>query len=483
VKHFAKKKRGFNEIYFVLYLTAIVLLIPKKDADDKINLGDEFNRNQNSQVFIKSEKSSLNLRLRANTEGIEIISLDTSNIIYPVGNVYSVDYHFSLVSGSQKIRIGEFDSNSMFVIEKIENSNNARFTWLPNKKQLSTKNYSIIAEADIYLDSAKKVKTYSRTEFALNIYFLDEQPPSFTRTLIPQENDEKINPQIINQIINNSNLLDIYPENNSIKSLAYSPWQNKINLIGIKNLSEINQNIQIKSNSEDSQVMESVKISERTSKYLVVEGTTPGYGKLDIEIVIKSKDNLNQVSTAFSVLPIAIGNPVLERVMYPEKSYLIDPKLPISSSKKMFSRIIHGSRILYETNNSAKFRFSPTMSDTGSTLYFERIIGTETLPQRIPIQVKNYPNPEIISIREKGSDILITTKSYGVHESAKNLVVEIISDKKFKFRDLTGQTQKIEGGRLQVFAIKKSKLSNISEINFSAVDSRGFKSKSTIFRK
>jgi len=483
VKHFAKKKRGFNEIYFVLYLTAIVLLIPKKDTDDKINFGEEFSGNKNSQVFIKSEKSSLNLRLRASSEGIEIVSQDSSNIIFPVGNAYRVDYHFSLVSGSRKIQIDEFDSNSMFIVEKIENSNNVKFTWLPNKKQLSTSNYSIIAEANIFLDSAKKVKTYSRTEFSLNIYFLDEQPPSFTRTIISQENDQETNPKINTQIINNQNLLDIYPENNSLKSLAYSSWQNKINLIGIKNLSEINQNIQIKSSSDDSQVKESVKIKERTNKYLIVEGTTPGYGKLDIEIIIKSKNNLNQVSTAFSVTPIAIGNPVLERVMYPEKSYLIDPKLPISSSKKMFSRIVKGSQILYETNNSAKFRFAPTLSDTGSTIYFERIIGSETLPNRISIKVKNYPNPEIISIREKEDDLLVTTKSYGVYGSAKNLVLEISSDKKLNFRDLTGQTQKIEGGILQVFAVKKSSLSDISEIEFTAVDSRGFKSKSTVYRK
>ena len=54
-----KKYKGFNEIYFVLYLMAVLLLLPdgEKPKEDYIVSA------QNS-VYIKSEKSMLNVRLK-----------------------------------------------------------------------------------------------------------------------------------------------------------------------------------------------------------------------------------------------------------------------------------------------------------------------------------------------------------------------------------------------------------------------------------
>ncbi|MFA5512498.1 MAG: hypothetical protein WC313_08605, partial [Candidatus Kapaibacterium sp.] len=78
-----KRKKRFVEIYFILYLAALVLLIPGK-RDNELADEDEKSRPGIYQIpfSLKPEKNSLTASLRLDSNGITMISIDSVNTIY-----------------------------------------------------------------------------------------------------------------------------------------------------------------------------------------------------------------------------------------------------------------------------------------------------------------------------------------------------------------------------------------------------------------
>ena len=148
---------------------AVLLLLPdgEKPKEDYIVSA------QNS-VYIKSEKSMLNVRLKVKNGVSEIVYADTVNIIYPVGKIDSINYNFKLNNNNVTNEI--YSSKNRAIqssFEIIENNEGlVRFEWFPQSIKSVNKNFEVIVEAEIYSLGIKE-PTMSSTRFAINTYYID----------------------------------------------------------------------------------------------------------------------------------------------------------------------------------------------------------------------------------------------------------------------------------------------------------------------
>jgi len=103
------------EIYFILYLAALVLLIP--DLEQKsIPTGEQSNIDYN--IFkIYPDKTILNAKITLDSSGSKVVDLDSLNLIYYTGDVSSIDISFQITNKKlgQFINVSNNDNNFDFI--------------------------------------------------------------------------------------------------------------------------------------------------------------------------------------------------------------------------------------------------------------------------------------------------------------------------------------------------------------------------------
>ena len=103
-----KKKRNKVEIYFILYLAALILILPEskkneEQAEEKENIG----------LSLIPEKSVLNLRLLKKDGQNNIIRFDSVNKIYFNGKFDNIDFTYTIndVNRGETVEINELNNS------------------------------------------------------------------------------------------------------------------------------------------------------------------------------------------------------------------------------------------------------------------------------------------------------------------------------------------------------------------------------------
>lgn len=483
-----KRKKRVVEIYFLLYLAALILLLPNKDTQRKSN-----NENPNFQTFeipfqLQSEKTALTCKLKKTKLGSEIISMDSVNQIFWRGDLSEIQFEFIVEDLSQRLKVSLSKNNSNSKYFKIfENSNEqvASFVWRPNTSELLNKTYLVKVIAKGISKYNNKVITL-KSQFSLNIYYEDETP-NFNGTDIAISNSQNEilnannqnqvkgfpNPQII------QNNIELRPENFELKTVAYTNWNNFILVNGLNPRFDLLRNPIVTFQSE-SGAGGSAKTSENGNKDngIQISGIAPSNGTMKVKVEIQSKIDKKAYSTEFIVKPAPISQPIFDRVMYPFKSYKIVPNLPLLANQKSKAIIKEGNLIRVNSIGNNDLIFAPNITDTGKTFYLERYIDNDLFDQKYSIQVKSYPNPVIISTEKDSKNenlIIVKTKSYGFHNSKKNdIILLITSDNRISQRELYGKYKDEGDIYYQTFELNVSKISKETSFTLQAKDYRGF---------
>ncbi|MCX6147829.1 MAG: hypothetical protein NTW25_11380, partial [Candidatus Kapabacteria bacterium] len=464
-----KRKKRVVEIYFLLYLAALILLLPNKDTQRKSN-----NENPNFQTFeipfqLQSEKTALTCKLKKTKLGSEIISMDSVNQIFWRGDLSEIQFEFIVEDLSQRLKVSLSKNNSNSKYFKIyENSNEqvASFVWRPNTSELLNKTYLVKVIAKGISKYNNKVITL-KSQFSLNIYYEDETPNfNGTDIAISNSRNEILNANNQNQIKGFSspqiiqNNIELRPENFELKTVAYTNWNNFILVNGLNPRFDLLRNPIVTFQSE-SGANGSAKIVESKDNGISITGISPSFGSMKVKLEIISKIDKKSYSTEFIVKPAPISQPIYDRVMYPFKSYKIVPNLPLLANQKSKAIIKEGNSIRANSIGNNDLIFAPNITDTGKTFYLERYIDNEFFDQKYSIQVKSYPNPVIISTDKDSKNenlIIVKTKSYGFHNGKKNDIISlIVSDNRINQRELYGKYKDEGDIYYQTFELNVSK--------------------------
>lgn len=489
-----KRKKKIVEIYFILYLAALVLLIPGKE--NGINTGDNLSSSQ--RIFqlpfsLKPEKNTLNATVKLDSNGFSIISIDSTNTVFYTGQVKGIKFDVSvedrntrqfLILDNQKQ--GESD---FFKYTTDEATQSLKFYWDPPFYDKKSKTYVVKIEAQaISTDPLSAgLIVEDRIQFSLNLNYITDYNSSLLLAVESNDTltDEAANPQDIANsrllLMAQTNLF-LSPREEVVKSIAYTQWENEISIFGLDPKFDLRRDPELKIIREpDNKIGGSAKIAGFTGTGLLIKGETPGYGVMKVQIALIRHADGKEAIREFRVQPQLIEDPKFEQTLYPDIRYTFDPKLPIISGQKTYS-ILKSSdgKTLASNESGSAFAFTPSISDTGKTLYFERYVDKNLIGQRHTIRVMMYPNPEIVRVSETAKNtVRIFTNCYGIVKNRENYIssIDVLSGN-VKVREIIGAQKNDEGTFLfkQVFELTPSNSSSEFSFKIRAIASNGQKS-------
>lgn len=462
------KTKGFNEIYFVLYLTALILIIPKSGFEEK----PEFEKLPS--FFIKSEKTSLTVRLTIQDGKPKIVSADTINFIYTIGEFQDVDYKIKISNNSIErvlFENGERSDVPGFKIKK-EGEGGLKFVWDVDSLKLLNKNYNVFVEAEV-TPKGTNDKVYTNTRFNLNVLIIDKYPTQIASNNDNQNDLSSLSQDSINSIQNipsfiRSDSRELLPDvdfsvENPIYSVALTRWSAKIRTYGLNPETDLKSKPKINVESPQGFDNADVRIDNLEERAIEISGNTPSYGKLKIGIEIQRIQDGLKASTEFFVQPLPISPPDYPKTVFPYITYSLDPKFPNQLSSKFEAQLTIDGNIYNTVYGNSQIEFIPVPKDIGKAAYFARYFDGKLIGSKYPIIISEFPSPEITSIKEENGVLRVFTKAYGFTSPGKNNLVEelIVSDKSIDIIDLTGFTEKRDNFTEQVFELRGDNLKGI----------------------
>lgn len=483
------------EIYFVLYLAALVFLLP--NGKDKHHEGGSNNSNFVSQIPFKisAEKSNLTAKLSIDSNGMRILSLDSNNNIYYSGNVKDVKFEFVILDNvlKQSLHLSPSEPISTRYFRLVENKERklVSFYWQPAAEEKFNKNYTVQVIARAISNSDNSVVLQDKTQFGLNIIFEGMN----NEYLAAQYNNNQQQMQVFNFLdsikktdflqsnLNKANF-DLIPDKDYIKALAFQKWSVGINAYNINLLKDLKQKPEIHAYLDNNPYNAEFDTDISNNK-IVISGKTPAYGKLQVRLkAIRNYDNQQQ-EISFIVQPLPIEQASIEKTMYPGKKYTIDPKLPLTE-KETKAYLKFQNSIRARSIQGEKFQFTPDFSDTGKIFILERYIDNQIIGEEVKIRINSFPNPEIIEILQiKPNEIKVKTRSYGYLTDESNLITFFEINGNASYRELFGRLEedKDKFVHLQTFIFSPKNSDNTFKFTIKAVDKLGKKSNSRTFNQ
>ncbi len=499
MKRATPKRRRTIEIYFVLYIAALVMLLPSKNTNNSHTATKLWDDLFKQSFTLHPEKSVLNCRLIADSTGNRIVSLDSSNLIIYSGNVKDVQYEFTVEDQSlrQKLTLvsNQPPISRSFLLFPSSEQNGIEFRWHPPEHNRMNRSFVVHVKATaspqplLPNDSIQRMidaagaRITAEAQFSVNIIF--ENSGAFSSQPIASlPGFREVPANGLSQTPNNGNVQPVFsgklgefslkPQQSTVKSLAYQQWTNSVFLSGISR-SELNlPSIRIepaKSNGG------TASISEMRENEIVLAGTSPDAGTMKVIITAERIADKKEVTVDFTIQPQQIQAPDIERTMYPGITYFILPKLPILTNTEVRA-LLRDGKTERVSSQGEQFTFTPDISDTQKILTFERKVGSNLVGQSIAIHVVPFPPPEILidQITYQGGVVLVRTRSYGYNNlKANDTRLEVVDGNAAAPKDMRGnrQTDNKTLAIIQTFKIVPATTNKPFKFRIRAVDERG----------
>ncbi|MBM4178242.1 MAG: hypothetical protein FJ211_02785 [Ignavibacteria bacterium] len=469
----APKRKKHIEIYFVLYLVALVLLMPDWDS-----LSTSAGDGQLDQIRVElfPEKIRLECAIERDSSGpMRVLRADTVNVIRysPALNSMKVKAVIEDVGTGQVLSIDESTVSSFASLSIEQQRGVIRFSWSPLQASVSSKTFRVTLQ--VTGRPAQEVSTQApaigQTQFVLTTVVNNQQPPQLIMlggridTLMLQDT---ISRQFAEQL---SSEFWIEPARIAIVSAAGREWANRISIGGADPSRDLQglPTIRVVSGAQ----IEFVRYFEQRT--LVIKGRTPLNGTSVVEVVATRTDG-KQSKTTFSVQTVVTAMPRVPEVAYPGVEVVVDPLLGSIESARAVIR--EGSREVSTTANGA-LRFKPSNADTGKVFVFERLIDGQ--PEFTSnIYVRAFPAPVIREVR-RSNDVnvkTITVQFYSADRTANRPTVKIVDGNASAVRKLPGflraaDAQKPTVSWIEVFEITRKDPSKPFAFRIQAFDEKG----------
>ncbi|MCX7908968.1 MAG: hypothetical protein N2560_05565 [Ignavibacteria bacterium] len=489
----SKRKRRIVEIYFILYLAALVFILPESSFKPGGGNGPEVIGDFQTGFTLIPEKSALVCNVVVEPNGYRITKIDSSNVIFYTGDFEDIQFEFTVedqsTNRSVTLRPDKNYSAKYFRVVEVPEKKAAVFYWRPQYLDNFNTTYLVKVVA-----TAKSKKTFgtkyperftykATAQFTLLIVLMNavtgeqtiaqgnQQTPQFPLNILEQTQQIPTGFGVGKISVNASTP--------NVTQLAYQQWANTINATNVNLASDAK--IDLIARPEPENNGGTAQISEIKPDYLVIRGRTPGYGRLNIELVVKRKFDGQEARTSFVVVPQQIEKPIFKEFIYPGQTDTIDPRLPLIGGE-LKTLIKDGNRIRASSIGGAPIYFTPELSDTGKQLTLERYIDNNLLGQVYTIYVLNFPLPKIVDVINTGNRVVeIVTQAFGVFNRERNEIVrlELEGNVAERYIDLRGKLQDFYGNppyRRQNFQLKPKDQGKPFVFVVTAVDKYGRRS-------
>jgi len=483
------RRKRIVEIYFILYLAALVFLLPDKPANIEKEQEPITTVEQGFQLL--PEKASLFCKVAVDSIGYRIIEIDSLNTVFfqgPVDNLsFEVVIEDKMLEQTLILNTSDKSSTKFFKIDYTPGNKYIVFKWFPTVFDRINRNYLVQITAigeSIEKDNGRPLKMLtSKSQFSLNLIYIDNETgkpfvTGYESVELINSPGVAANAQSSQQIITQQFFPDrfsLIPEQTSLSAIAWQNFSNTVYASNINLIRDLAEQPKIKAICEPLGNGGEAFLADLSDDKLIVRGKTPSYGSMRVEIKIKRKQDGAESINSFVVKPMAIEQPIIPKTMYPEKTYLFDPRLPLIGGN-LNATLKFGERIIAASHNGERFSYTPDISDTGRTFQFERYIDGSLYGQVYKCRVVSYPQPEIIDIqRQSGHEVIIIVKAYGTFDRKENEITGFIIEGNAKYQDLRGKIldEPDVPSRTQHFRFTPKNPEKPFEFSFSAIDRAG----------
>jgi len=405
----AAKRRKSVEIYFVLYLVALVLLMPDRDLGPQNSSIDSGQR----RIELYPEKIRLECKIERDSGGpVRVISNDTVNTIRYSPALTSMQVRATIedIETGQVLSIEDTSSGSVqFASLGIEADRGViTFAWRPPMTTMTSKTFRVTIQVSGVPqgDQASSAPALGSTQFVLTTVVNDQLPPQIvllgggTDTLIMQDTTRRLFGEQL------SAEFWMEPSRPTIMAAAGREWVTRVSLGGADPNRDLVQlpSVRVASGS----MVDLVRYFEQRT--LIIKGKAPLNGTSVIEVTATRSDG-KQARTTFSVQTVVTATPKIPDAVYAGVELQIDPLLPSVEAAKAILR--DGDREVAYTSNGM-LRYTPSNLDTGKVLLFERYIDNQ-VDYSDKILVRSFPPPVVREIRR------------GSESNVKNVVVQFFA--------------------------------------------------------
>lgn len=450
------RRRG-SEIYFVLYLSALILLLPGKQDQKPSEAVDAITALFQQSFSLLPEKNSLLSRITTDATGAPILQLDTSNILLLTGNVSDITFECNVEdqNNDEVIQVASKEGEH-FSIVYDSTKKLVFFSWHPPISMLSSLNKSLSyivvvkAKAKPFISGKnpelqqllKSTKATLQTEARFSISILTEglgealpkivympAETTFTRMMfepsqiqqqpapaITDVNGQKFGVPVIEQEFT------LQSRDSKIEVMAYQDWQNKIFVQGIYTPNDYAEKpvVKVVYNSKD--MSGTADLLDYRQGEIIVGGIAPAINVMTVTVKGKRRYDNKEVTTEFTVNPKKMNDPLIPSFMYPYIAYKFDPQMPPSNNNYMNAQAIlkNSQRILEDNQQGKPFAFKPDIEDTGTVVYFERLVNGKLIGKSYSIRIRSFDPPQIFGKTNKQGQVEVSVRSFGKHDGKPN---------------------------------------------------------------
>jgi hypothetical protein len=448
------RRRG-SEIYFVLYLSALILLLPGKQEKKSSDAVDAITALFQQSFSLLPEKNSLLSKITTDSTGASILQMDTSNVLLLTGNVKDISFECIVEdqNNDQVIQVAS-KQGEHFSIVYDSTKKLVFFSWHPPISMLSSLNKSLSyivtvkAKAKPFISGKnpelqqllKSTDATLQTEARFSISILTEgqgeAPPkivympaetTFTRMIfqpsqnlqqtppaIADANGQKVGVPVIEQEFT------LQPRDAKLDVTAYQEWQNKIFVQGIYTPNDYAEKPIVNVVYSKKDMSGTANLLDYREGTIIVGGVAPASNAMTVQVKSKRKYDNKEVTTEFIVDPKKLNDPIIPNFMYPFTQYRFNPEMPNSNNMDTRAILRNSQRILEDNQRGLPFAFRPDIEDTGTVVYFERLINGKLVGKSYSIRIRAFDPPQIIGKTNKEGQVELFVRSFGKYDGKQN---------------------------------------------------------------
>lgn len=470
-----ERRRQPVEVYFILYLTALILLLPDGQKNQSNEPAPILTALLQSSFAIAPDKSVLTCVLEPTSNGITIRYVDSVAIIRPIGAVRSVEYAVTVVdlaSNDTYTMAQNGQDNARFGFSVLDDKQTGRFVWHPLDSKTEPRTLLVkiravavpeippsirdeaMREQVARMIEANSIRLNASSEFTLNIVSSSDAPGMGSPVLIAGGNgtgggDSAASaaggnsgqpfvqpPSLINEyrpvitLPSQGSLprfntpVSLSPQYFALSGLAKQRWKNTVRVGGLSLRTDLVGSISV--NTENGDPSASVSAIRADQGEFDVVGEVPDDGRPTNVTVALQRSDGQSVSLTFTVTPLRLAPPKVPAVLYPGIREQFDPELPLLTGQETKAVLFDGNEERYTSWQGEAFTFIAEAKDIGRTLTLRRYVNGNPIGENISVAVRDFPAPRIVDANAGRQKATLTVVAYGLPgsiESRARLVV------------------------------------------------------------
>ncbi len=399
----ARPRRRRIEVYFILYLVALVLLLP----DSPQRTTSVATVPTDLSLDLQPERVRLECQLiRDSAGGLRLRNLDSVNVIRYSGDVENIQ----VVARIEDVLTGQIltlepgnSATSLFQLVPQPDRQAVLFRWSPDLTGGMPRTLRVTvtgtamppatggpnaSDADLL---PQGLRISGSTQFVLATTIVDESgAPSrpyqlFVDTLRVIERDGR-----------SLGNFWVVASKDVVSAAPLQPWSVRLSMGGADPLRDLDGMPQVRTTVPGVDIE---RFLDTAARSVVLRGRAPRTGSYVVMVNARRRDG-EVAEASFVVQSISLPAVNVPDVMYPGVEYSFDAHVPDVASAQA---LIMNGNVEVASTRSGKLTWMPRPSDTGKVYYFVRHIDGQQTEAPRPISIRSFPPPEIRDVKDIGS--------------------------------------------------------------------------------